>query len=116
MDFKNETDFRNWLQCELSKHGIRAWRNNTGVFFTANGTPTRAGLCKGSADLIGIVPIKITEQMVGSVIGVFLSAETKSKHGTRRPEQVAWAEMVNKMGGIAIFVKPGDDFLALLKR
>ena len=103
--FKNETYFRNWLQCELSKHGYRLFRNNTGVFFTANGTPTRAGLCKGSGDLIGMSPT-----------GQFVSIETKSKHGTRRPEQVAWADMVNKMGGIAIFLKPGDDFLSLLKR
>ena len=103
MTFKNETDYRNWLQCELSKHGFRLFRNNTGVFFTAEGVPTRAGLCKGSGDLIGLSPS-----------GRFISIETKSLNGKIRPEQQSWYEMVNKFGGKAIFARPGDDVLSML--
>lgn len=100
----NETTYRNLLQLELSKHGIRVFRNNTGVFFTADGVPTRAGLCKGSGDLIGIMPD-----------GRFLSIETKSDKGTVRPEQKSWLEFVNKSGGIAIIASPGDDVVNILK-
>lgn len=96
----NETSYRNQLQIDLCKAGFRVWRNNTGLFFTHNGTPTRAGLCTGSADLIGIAG------------GRFLSIETKSLTGKTRPEQKAWADMVNKFGGIAIICKPGDDVIA----
>jgi hypothetical protein len=100
----NETAYRNQLQIDLSAAGFRVFRNNVGIFFTHNGTPTRCGLCKGSADLIGIAPG-----------GRLLSIETKSKAGRTRPEQVAWAEMINKMGGIAIFARPGDDVVGTIK-
>lgn len=101
----NETTYRNLLQIELSKHGIRVFRNNTGLFFTSEGTPTRAGLCKGSGDLIGLMP----------VTGRFISIECKVGNGQVRPEQKAWLEFVNKMGGIAIIARPGDDVIGILK-
>lgn len=104
-NFMNETTYRNLLQIELSKHGIKTFRNNTGVFFTAEGVPTRAGLCKGSGDLIGIMPDT----------GRFLSIETKMPGRAVRPEQESWRQFVNKMGGIAIIARPGDDVVNILK-
>lgn len=100
----NETTYRNLLQIELSKAGIRVFRNNCGVFFTADGIPTRAGLCKGSGDLIGLMPG-----------GRFISIECKTSTGRKRPEQKAWLEFINKMGGIAIIARPGDDVVNILK-
>jgi hypothetical protein len=100
----NETSYRNQLQIDLSSAGFRMFRNNTGVFYTAEGIPTRAGLCKGSGDLIGLSPC-----------GRFISIETKSLKGRKRPEQISWADMVNSMNGIAIFCKPGDDVINILK-
>jgi hypothetical protein len=98
----NETNYRNQLQVDLSAAGFRMFRNNVGIFFTHNGTPTRCGLCKGSGDLIGIAG------------GRFVSIETKSRTGVIRKEQQAWADMINKMGGIAIFARPGDDVIGML--
>ena len=98
----NETAYRNQLQIDLSAAGFRLFRNNVGIFFTHDGTPTRCGLCKGSADLIGIAG------------GRFISIETKSRTGTIRKEQQSWADMVNNMGGIAIFARPGDDVVGVL--
>lgn len=101
----NETTYRNLLQIELSKSGIRVFRNNTGVFFTSEGVPTRAGLCKGSGDLIGIMPDT----------GRFISIECKVGSGRVRPEQESWRKFINKMGGIAIIARPGDDVVNILK-
>lgn len=101
----NETTYRNLLQIELSKAGIRVFRNNCGVFFTSEGIPTRAGLCKGSGDLIGLMP--------GT--GRFVSIECKMPGGRVRPEQESWCQFVNKMGGIAIIARPGDDIVNILK-
>jgi len=99
----NETNYRNQLQVDLSAAGYRVFRNNVGLFFTHDGTPTRCGLCTGSGDLIGFAE------------GRFLSVETKSRRGTIREAQQKWADMVNSLGGIAIFARPGDDVVGMIK-
>jgi hypothetical protein len=110
----NETNYRNKLQVELSTAGLRAFRNNVGIFFTHDGTPTRCGLCTGSGDLIGLMPVTITPDMVGKKISIFISIETKSKKGIIRDAQQKWADMVKCLGGIAIFARPGDDVVGVL--
>jgi hypothetical protein len=52
--------------------------------------------------------------LIGIAAGRFVSIETKSKTGVIRKEQQAWADMINKMGGIAIFARPGDDVVGML--
>lgn len=95
------------------------WRNNVGAvtdsqgnFFRyglANDTPEMNRICK-SADLIGIRPVKITEEMVGSEIGQFVSREVKAagwepgKDKKREKAQATWAKIINTMGGDARFV------------
>ncbi len=103
----NETTFRNLLQISLSKAGLRLFRNNTGVFFTEQGIPTRSGLCKGSGDLIGWIPAG----WIGNDRSIFLSIETKTGTGRVRTEQESWLKAVNDSGGVAIIARPGDDVL-----
>jgi hypothetical protein len=107
----NETTYRNLLQIELSKAGLRAFRNNTGVFFTEQGIPTRAGLCKGSGDLIGWIPAGWSDNRQA----VFLSIETKTGTGRVRPEQESWLQAVNAAGGVAIIARPGDDVVKMIR-
>lgn len=118
-DFKNETDFRNWLQCELSKHGIRAWRHFVGLLYTQEGNPIKIG-SDGQSDMWGIMPVKVTQEMVGTTVGIFISIETKSQHGRTQKKraklQENWKNSINSLGGVAIIIRPGDDFLSLLKR
>lgn len=114
----NETTYRNQLQIELSKHGIRLWRHVVSLLFARDGTPIKIG-SEGQADLWGIMPVKITQDMVGDTVGVFISIETKSEHGRtqkKRAElQENWKNAIIALGGIAIIARPGDDVVNILK-
>ena len=80
------------------------------------GVPIRFGLANTSkavngelksGDLIGIRPVLITPDMVGKVIGQFVSRECKESHwkynprDTRDVAQGRWAALVNSLGGDA---------------
>jgi hypothetical protein len=92
-----------------SRHDIRLFRNNVGMMIDLHGNHVKYGLCKGSADLIGVKTITITEDMVGQEIGVFLSIEVKSDKGKLTPEQIAWQKMVETMGGIGLIVRDTEE-------
>ena len=106
------------IRLEASRVGVRLWRNNVGVMHDPEvGTFVRYGLANESSqmngviksgDLIGIRPIRITEEHIGRVIGQFVSREVK--HGkwryTGTPREIAqmnWINLINIMGGDATF-------------
>lgn len=66
------------------------------------------GLLKGSGDLIGVHSLRITPEMVGKKVGVFLSVETKRPKGTAKKHQTDWKDAINNAGGIAIVCKDPD--------
>lgn len=104
-----------------SAMGGRLWRNNVGAGWLDNGAYMRWGLANDSkrlnrlfksSDLIGIVPIRITPEMVGHVIGQFWSVECKRplwKYDgeSRDAEQLRWLEIVTALGGRAEFNNSG---------
>lgn len=85
-----------------SQVGTRLFRNNVGLFWTADGRPVRCGLHVGSGDLIGWKTVTVTPEMVGKPVAVFLSVEVKTKTGRVSAEQKNWSEQVEKAGGIAL--------------
>jgi hypothetical protein len=105
------------VRVEASEKGMRVWRNNVGAGYMEDGTFLRFGLANDSpainakiksADLIGIRPVVITQAMVGSMIGQFVSREIKKPGwryaGTDRERaQLAWANLINSFGGDAQF-------------
>jgi len=105
------------LRQEASRMGLRLWRNNVGAGVLADGSFIRWGLANDSkalnesiksADLIGIRPLLITPDHVGTVVGQFVSREVKSPEwrwrGTDREKaQARWADLVNSLGGDACF-------------
>ena len=105
------------VRIEASQKGMRLWRNNVGVLYDDTGRPVRYGLCNDSKqmnqrvkshDLIGIRPVRITQCMVGTIIGQFVSREVKAEgwsyKGTPREEaQMVFAELILAMGGDASF-------------
>jgi len=114
----NEASVQSLVRLEAAKRGWKLFRNNTGVLLNPKGQPIRFGLCNDSkqlnakfksGDLIGIRPVVITPDMVGSVIGQFVSIECK--HEGWRPSasdeheaaQRAWADLVTQAGGYAAF-------------
>lgn len=96
-----------------SQMGWRLFRNNKGVLPDARGVPVRFGLCNETAalgkrlrssDLIGIRPVEITQDMVGSTIGQFVAREIKKAgwkyKGTEHEEaQLRFGELVIGLGG-----------------
>jgi hypothetical protein len=123
-----------------SKCGARLFRNNRGLFVTTDSLKmihavamdesahgvlqllnsgrlrkVRAGLeVPGSSDLIGWKTIRITPDMVGKDIAVFLGLEGKTEIGKASAEQNIFIENVLKAGGIAGIARNEDDAINLI--
>ena len=112
----SESLIQSQVRLEASKRGWRVFRNNVGAGRLENGSWIRWGLCNEtpalnakikSADLIGIRPVLITPDMVGRVIGQFVSRECKrpgwkfNPNDKRDVAQAAWARIINDLGGDA---------------
>jgi hypothetical protein len=125
-----EANIQNGIMIALSKVGATIFRNNVGLGWTGkaikqtkeamvkvypgdvlvkNARPLHAGLCKGSADLIGWMPVVVTQDMVGSTVAVFLAPEVKTETGRASPDQVNFANAVNRAGGRAGIARNSDD-------
>ena len=114
----NEATIQAKVRLAASAAGWALWRNNVGVLLDSRGIPVRYGLANDSkavngqfksGDLIGIRPVVVTADMVGSCIGQFVSRECKRegwKYRESDPHERAqerWKEMVNFYGGDAAF-------------
>lgn len=98
--------------------GWSLFRNNVGALKTDSGRWLRFGLANDSSamneviksgDLIGLRPVLITPEHVGSTIGQFVSIEAKrpgwkpGEDPKRERGQFAWAGLVRSKGGLAVF-------------
>lgn len=113
----SESELISLIELEASRKGARIWRNNVGATYTADGSFIRYGLANNSAqinkyiksaDLIGIKPVRITQEMVGTIIGQFISREVKNSNwkyrgSEREIAQLRWIELINALGGNACF-------------
>lgn len=114
----SEAALQNQYRMKAAQEGCVLWRNNVGALLDARGVPVRYGLANESkamnavwksADLIGIRPVKITQAMVGTTLGRFVSAEVKEggwkySGSVRERAQQNWIDLVRSMGGEANFV------------
>jgi hypothetical protein len=71
-----------------------------------NARAVKAGLYKGSSDLIGWTP--------RNGVAVFTAIEVKTDEGRLEPEQQHFIEVVNNSGGIAIVARSADEAVQLL--
>lgn len=108
------------VRLQANKLGGRLWRNNVGAYDPnrppagymrwglCNDSPEINAVCK-SSDLIGIMPIMITADMVGKTIGQFTARETKKatwqpgEDKKREDAQQNFINLVNSLGGDAKF-------------
>lgn len=105
----NESDTQSLIRQQVGNGPVRLFRNNVGATKDAKGRLIRYGLAKGSADLIGWLTRKITQEDVGETIAQFVSIEVKSSSGKPRPDQIAWQDFVNQAGGRAGIARSVDD-------
>lgn len=108
-----EQDIQQEIRLEASRKGKLLYRNNVGV----TEKHVRYGLCNDSAkvnkrlkshDLVGVESVRVTPDMVGRVIGRFLTREVKPEgwtyKGTEREQaQLRWMMIIAAMGGNSAF-------------
>lgn len=126
---RSEDEIQQLIRIEAAKFSSVLFRNNTGVLPDQNGRPVRYGLCNESAaqnknlkssDLIGIIPITVTHDMVGKTIGVFVAIEVKKekwkfKGDERETAQLNFINWVKKLGGFAGFASSIDDLKEIIR-
>lgn len=108
-----ESDLVARLRLEATKRGWRLFRNNVGVGWAGNPCTNcqqtlrriRYGLGTGSSDLVGWRPFKVTADMVGRVLALFVAREAKTVAGKATPEQLNFIDTVNRSGGDAKIVR-----------
>jgi hypothetical protein len=119
----SEAAVQQQIRLEAGKHGVALFRNNNGACMDGDGRMVRYGLANDSKamneklkshDLIGITPHVVTVQDVGSTVGIFTSVEVKRAGwkftGTKREKaQLAWSELVIKLGGRAMFATSPEE-------
>jgi len=105
------------VRAEAFAAGRILWRNNVGALLDARGVPVRYGLMNESKamnernkspDYIGIKPVFITPDLLGTVIGQFYARETKEANWTYTgtPHEIAQLNaitIINNYGGDAAF-------------
>lgn len=110
---RSEARVQDLARLTASKLGWRLFRNNVGVLKDERGIPVRYGLCNDtpamnkrikSSDLIGIRPVIITPDMVGTTLGQFVAREVKREgwkyKGTEHEQaQLRFGEIVTSLGG-----------------
>jgi hypothetical protein len=97
-----------------SRPDVRLFRNQVGTYHLTDGRVLSSGLCKGSADLVGWQSLRITADMVGKTVAVFLSVEVKGPKGKPTREQELWAAAVKNAGGKAVIAKALGEAAAIL--
>jgi hypothetical protein len=122
-----ETNLLKLVMLAISNASARMFRNNVAQAWVgqvlqktpstitlANPRPLHAGLCKGSADLIGWQTIVITPEMVGQKIAVFTAIEVKTATGKVSADQLNFINTVHSAGGISGIVRSPDDATKIL--
>jgi hypothetical protein len=95
---------------------VRLFRNNVGAYRLPNGGWLQYGLCRGSADFIGLQSVTITPGMVGKRIAVFLAIESKAPGKDAEEHQQTWLDEVRDAGAIAGVARNAQEAEDLLAR
>jgi VRR-NUC domain len=124
----SESEIQKRVRLAMAKYGAVMFRNSIGTVWTGylkeirpggdvvlGGAQRRKfGLPKGTSDLIGWIPIKITPEMVGRTVAVFTGTEVKSQIGQMTPEQANFIDQLERAGGIGILARSPEEAIATI--
>ena len=110
---RSEGEVQQAVRLQASQAGGRLWRNNVGAYQTDVGSWVRYGLANDSkqmntllksSDLIGVQPVLIGPEHVGSTIGQFVAIEVKREGWKftgkgREMAQLKFGALVQSLGG-----------------
>ena len=127
---KSEAAVQQEIRLAASRHGVRLFRNNVGACKDDKGRMIRYGLANDSAqvnsqikssDLIGITPTVITQDHIGTTLGVFTSIECKRAGwrytgSGREQAQMAWIQLIISLGGVGRFMTDAGEWGAACQR
>lgn len=118
----SESSIQVAVRLAASERGYTLWRNNVGLGWTGdwrrqpdgsilirNPRPLHAGLCEGSSDLVGFLPVVITPEKVGRTVAVFTAIEVKSARGRPSVPQRNFLDVVSTNGGVATVAHSVED-------
>jgi hypothetical protein len=90
--------------------GCQLFRNNVGCAKFGQRWVRYGVGGKGGSDHIGYLPVRVTEDMVGKYLAVFVGIEAKRPiGGDYRDEQIDFMKNITAAGGIAGFAKSWED-------
>ncbi len=112
----SEKHIQTEIMLAVSQSGATVFRNNCGVAVYPDGSRVKYGVCNpGGSDLIGWRTVKVTPDMVGKPVALFLALEVKAKHNrTATDDQKRFIENVRRAGGLAGIVRSAEEAIALL--
>lgn len=120
---RSEAEVQNRARLSASRNGGLLWRNNVGCLLDDRGVPVRYGLANESkrmnqsvksSDLIGIRPVFIAPEHLGTTIGQFVAYECKHegwkyKGDAHERAQLKFMDIVRARGGEARFISTVED-------
>lgn len=129
---QDENTISQLVQMQAKHYGCTLMRNNSGCFKDDTGRLVRFGLGNiskkhndvvKSSDLVGITKVTITQDMVGTTLGVFTALEVKKeawnpdkKLDKRETAQNNFMNWVKLNGGFASFVNSIDKLKDILRQ
>lgn len=110
-----ETNTQNEILVAMSQAGALVWRNQSGLFRSYDNPNrlVRVGV-PGMPDVIGVVPVTITADMVGKTVGVAVGCEVKTPNGKQRDKQELWQRALEQRKGIYLITRSPSEAIQQL--
>lgn len=111
-----ETNVQNSILLAMSSAGHLVWRNQVGVFRGVHDERrVRVGI-PGQGDIMAVVPLTITADMVGQTVGLAVNVEVKThRAGSRQSaQQKRWEAAWRDRGGVYLIARSAHDAASLL--
>lgn len=118
-----QNEIRNALagRCLLFRANVgQGWTGDAtrlpdGSVLLKNARPFTTGLPPGFSDTFGLVPVTITPDMVGQLVGVFVAGEVKAPGGRVAPKQQNFLDAITRHGGRAAVWRSVPDAMATIE-